>query len=78
VQGRGIGRLLFEEVVRRLRAEGFDSMMLWVLAGNPARRFYERMGGKPVRTQTITIGRELTEIGYGWDVEWSVREGQED
>lgn len=77
-QGRGIGRQLFDEVMRRLYADGYLGMMLWVLADNPSRGFYERMGGRPVRTQTITIGKELAEIGYGWTVELSVRKGQED
>lgn len=78
VQGQGIGRRLFEEVVRRLRADGYRGMMLWVLADNPSRGFYERMGGRPVRRQTISIGKELAEIGYGWTVELSDQEGQED
>jgi L-amino acid N-acyltransferase YncA len=77
-QGKGIGRQLFQEVMRRLHADGYTSMMLWVLADNPSRGFYERMGGRAVRTQTITIGKELAEIGYGWNVELSVREGLED
>ncbi len=77
-RGRGVGRRLFAEAVRRLRADGYAGMMLWVLADNPSRGFYERMGGRPVRTQTITIGKELAEIGYGWNLESSDREEQED
>ena len=42
-------------------------MLLWVLAENPSRGFYEALGGAEVRQQTITIGgRELVEIAYGW------------
>jgi hypothetical protein len=39
-----------------------------VLAENhPARAFYARLGGQPVREQMITIGgTSLREIGYGW------------
>jgi GNAT superfamily N-acetyltransferase len=77
-QGRGIGRSLFEEVVRRLRANRYRGMMLWVLAENPSRGFYARMGGQPVRRQTSTIGKELEEIGYGWSLKLSDQEGQED
>lgn len=77
-QGQGVGQRLFTEVVQRLRASAFQKMMLWVLADNPARGFYERMGGIPVRTQTVTFGKALSEIGYGWDLELCVPEGQED
>lgn len=77
-QGHGVGRQLFEEVGRRLRQSGLDSVLIWVLEDNPSRGFYEHMGGKPVQTQTVTIGKELTEIGYGWDVQLSVREGPGD
>jgi ribosomal protein S18 acetylase RimI-like enzyme len=77
-QGQGIGRRLFEEIMRRLRRAGFKSMTLWVLEDNPARRFYERMGGRQAREQVITIGKELPQIGYDWDVELSIREGPGD
>jgi hypothetical protein len=43
------------------------ALLLWVLAENPARRFYERLGGQPVSTKTVTIGGvPLTEVAYGW------------
>lgn len=77
-QGHGVGRQLFEEVVRRVHQSGLDFILIWVLEDNPSRGFYEHMGGRPVRTQTVTIGQELTEIGYGWDVQLSVREGPGD
>jgi hypothetical protein len=46
-----------------------NSMMLWVLADNiPGRQFYEKMGGKFVTEQTITIGeKDLLEVAYGWN-----------
>jgi ribosomal protein S18 acetylase RimI-like enzyme len=66
---QGIGIKLFQAAIERLIVEGIDSMMLWVLADNyPARRFYEKMAGKYVTEQTITIGgKELLEVAYGWD-----------
>lgn len=46
---------------------GLPSMLVWVLAANPARSFYERLGGKRVRGSRIEIGGELLdEVGYGW------------
>lgn len=66
---QGIGEKLFRAVTEKFRTEGYYSMMLWVLADNHfARRFYEKMGGRAVTEQMITIGgKELLEVAYGWD-----------
>ncbi|GAA3503728.1 GNAT family N-acetyltransferase [Streptomyces prasinosporus] len=43
--GRGVGRALLAEAVRRCSAAGRPRMYLWVIEGNTrARRFYERAG----------------------------------
>ncbi|MGW6982402.1 N-acetyltransferase family protein [Streptomyces sp. NPDC054932] len=43
--GSGIGRTLIESVHAHAPAQGFDSVLLWVLTENStARRFYERAG----------------------------------
>ncbi|EKP95233.1 GNAT family N-acetyltransferase [Thermaerobacter subterraneus] len=66
-QGRGVGRRLVAAAVRELLARGHRSMLVWVLAQNPYRRFYETLGGTRVRTRTIAIGGvDLEEWGYGW------------
>lgn len=44
-QGRGAGRALMDRAVAALRAQGLETVRLWVLEENaPARRFYERYG----------------------------------
>ena len=67
-QRMGLGRRLFSSVTQRLLADGFNSMLLWVLEDNrPAIRFYESLGGEPAGRQTITIGgADLVEVAYGW------------
>ncbi|HEU5378014.1 MAG TPA: GNAT family N-acetyltransferase, partial [Ktedonobacteraceae bacterium] len=66
-QRQGLGRRLFFHVVERLRALGLTSMLIWVLAENSARRFYEALGGKMVETGIYrTHGIELRQVGYGW------------
>jgi GNAT superfamily N-acetyltransferase len=67
-QRHGYGRELVRTVVAALRDMGLDDMIIWVLRDNqPARRFYERLGGVYVRTQPITIGSAtLEEVSYGW------------
>jgi len=43
-------------------------MLVWVLAENPNRRFYESLGGRFLRSTTITLGgADLEEWAYGWD-----------
>jgi hypothetical protein len=42
-------------------------MMVWVLADNPSRRFYEALGGTLVTNKVIELaGKSLIEVAYGW------------
>jgi ribosomal protein S18 acetylase RimI-like enzyme len=44
----GVGRMLMAHTRRRLKEQGFDAAVLWVLLGNErAASFYEREGWKP-------------------------------
>ncbi len=66
-QTRGLGRALTRAMAEALAARGYAAMLVWVLAENPARRFYEAMGGVAVREKEVEIGGEaLAELGYGW------------
>jgi GNAT superfamily N-acetyltransferase len=65
-QGRGTGAALFREAVQWLAEEGFQDMFLWVLAENPTRRFYQRMGGVELGSKTTELGKPLLEVSYGW------------
>ncbi|MCK6538437.1 MAG: GNAT family N-acetyltransferase [Anaerolineales bacterium] len=66
-QGRGIGRALFTEAAKGLLELGSSSMLVWVLKENPARGFYEHLGGVYLREKPIEIGSvELMEVAYGW------------
>ncbi len=43
------------------------SMLIWALADNPSRYFYDYIGSKPVREKETEVGEtQLKEIGYGW------------
>jgi GNAT superfamily N-acetyltransferase len=66
-QGNGTGRRLVEAVVRDLRYAGFRSMVVWVLAQNPAVNFYQRLGAIEVAGKTIEIGGvTLDDRVLGW------------
>jgi len=67
-QGRGAGRQLVNLAAQALLDQGLTSMLVWVLAENPARKFYEALGGQYLREKPIEIGgANLIEVAYGWD-----------
>lgn len=66
-QHKGIGSQLFKAVITRLLRIGIKTMMVWVLAENPSKKFYESQGGEQIYEKVITIDEtELKEIAYGW------------
>jgi GNAT superfamily N-acetyltransferase len=66
-QGQGLGRRLVQALAGKLHAAGFGSLMLWVMDGNPAEHFYQRLGGKPLGSKPVEIGGvTVQEIAYGW------------
>jgi ribosomal protein S18 acetylase RimI-like enzyme len=66
-QRRGLGRRLIAAAVNELRRMGFDSLLIWVLANNPAHRFYEALGGAAVAEKNIRFGEaEFLEVSYEW------------
>jgi ribosomal protein S18 acetylase RimI-like enzyme len=70
VQGLGLGRALMRAAASDLLDQGRRSLVIWVIDRNePAKRFYERLGGIRVgEPLPFTIGRlELHEIAFGWD-----------
>jgi ribosomal protein S18 acetylase RimI-like enzyme len=67
-RGRGIGKRLVRQAAGALLESDMETMLVWVLADNPHRRFYEALGGRPVDEQEIQIGNQrLVEVAYGWD-----------
>ena len=66
-QGRGLGRTLLDGLLAELNERGFADAIVWVLAGNPARFFYERLGGRKMQERSETLwGAPLAQIGYHW------------
>jgi len=66
-QGEGTGRALFIKLAARLKREYGPSLLVWVLASNPSRFFYEAMGGRRVATRDERVGEvSVTETAYGW------------
>lgn len=66
-QGKGIGKLLLGALFQRLLESTARSALIWVLAPNPARFFYEAMGGRRVAEREEKLwGTTLAEAAYGW------------
>lgn len=66
-QGLGIGRGLLHAMFGALTSEGYDSALVWVLAQNPNRFFYEAQGGRRIAERDVTMwGAKVRELAYGW------------
>lgn len=65
---RGLGRQLLLAAMAHLAARGCASAFAWVLADNPSRWFYERMGGRRVADGSVEVGgSQLPQLAYRWD-----------
>ena len=66
-QGRGIGRALIRALFVDLVARGNSDALIWVLSANPARFFYEAVGGSSVAERKEAFaGAMLDETAYAW------------
>jgi ribosomal protein S18 acetylase RimI-like enzyme len=66
-QNQGIGRRLLLAMFGRLVAQDHSSVVIWVLRENPARFFYQRLGGKEARRKLLPFnGSEVAASAYGW------------
>ena len=66
-QNLGLGRRLLDAMFRQLQADGYDTAILWMLADNPTRFFYEGLGGAAVDHRVDRMGGiEVEEVAYAW------------
>ena len=67
-QSQGIGKMLINKFVDKVRELGYNSLFLWVLGTNPYRKFYDKLGGKVVAEKEYhPAGHVLKGDGYGWE-----------
>src|SRR5678815_5643769 len=65
--GLAIGRALLAGAFEALSERGHTRCVIWAHAGNPARFFYEAMGGKLIAERTTAMmGVPVPEIAFGW------------
>ena len=66
-QNQGVGRRLLLAMFAHLVGQGHKSAVIWVLRENPARFFYQRVGGKEIRRKLLPFnGNDVPATGYGW------------
>jgi len=66
-QDRGLGRELLHHLFDHLSDIGLASAVVWVLTANPARFFYEAMGGRRVAERKERLwGGDLAQTAYAW------------
>jgi GNAT superfamily N-acetyltransferase len=67
MMGRGIGRALLRGAFQALGERGHLRCVIWAHAQNPARFFYEAMGGKLIAERiTSMMGVAVPETAFGW------------
>ena len=67
-QHQGIGKAMVKYVMNEFKER--HNMMIWCLKENyPARKFYEKIGGKIVAEKPIEIGdKKYDEVGFGYEL----------
>ena len=66
-QEQGVGRALLSGCFRVLKSAGMKSALVWVLADNPSRFFYQAMGGKAAATRDEPLwGTIVRQVAYHW------------
>jgi ribosomal protein S18 acetylase RimI-like enzyme len=67
-QGAGLGRRLACEWAKLSVERGFSAAVVRVLAANPARFFYEKLGARRLKESQHPLGgKPYTDVWYGWD-----------
>jgi GNAT superfamily N-acetyltransferase len=65
--GQGAGKALLNAAFADLRRRGYSGCIIWAHAKNPARFFYEAMGGRLIASRTARLmGDGVPETAFGW------------
>lgn len=66
-QGRDLGQRLLGALLRSLFERGMEDAIVWVLAGNASRFFYEHMGAQQIAQRHERVaGESVSSMAYGW------------
>ncbi|ESU31044.1 hypothetical protein G3A_18835 [Bacillus sp. 17376] len=66
-QREKLGLRLLKAGLDKLLKQGYESMLVWVLADNESRKFYESLQPKKAGEEVVKIaGKECIEVAYVW------------
>ena len=65
-QGYGLGERLIRSVMSTVSRRGGMSLIAWVIATNPYRRFFEGLAGRPVAIEIVRADAVVRKVAYGW------------
>lgn len=64
---QGIGSSLTSSIFRLFGKANYAGLVIWALADNPSRYFYDSLGGRVIAERQHTLwGGTFREVAYGW------------
>ncbi|WP_439875815.1 GNAT family N-acetyltransferase [Bacillus mycoides] len=64
-QGMKIGKRLFQALLSNCKKDNMRSLLVWVVANNPSKKFYEKYNPEKIDTKFLE-GLNVEEIAYAW------------
>ncbi|MEK7016989.1 GNAT family N-acetyltransferase [Bacillus sp. FSL R9-9410] len=64
-QGMKIGQRLFQALLSECKKDNMQSLLVWVVANNPSKKFYEKYNPEKIDTK-ILERLNVEEIAYAW------------
>ncbi|OQR56115.1 GNAT family N-acetyltransferase [Bacillus sp. CDB3] len=64
-QGMKIGKRLFQALLSNCKKDNMQSLLVWVVANNPSKKFYEKYNPEKIDTKFLE-GLNVEEIAYAW------------
>lgn len=64
-QGMKIGQRLFQALLSECKKDNMQSLLVWVVANNPSKKFYEKYNPEKIDTKLLEK-LDVEEIAYAW------------
>lgn len=64
-QGMKIGQRLFQALLSECKKDNMQSLLVWVVANNPSKKFYEKYNPEKIDTKLLER-LNVEEIAYAW------------
>ncbi|MFZ3195667.1 MAG: GNAT family N-acetyltransferase, partial [Bacillus mycoides] len=64
-QGMKIGQRLFQALLSECKKDNMQSLLVWVVANNPSKKYYEKYNPEKIDTKLLER-LNVEEIAYAW------------